>query len=157
MFLSEHDCDSCSSAEVQPITCAQYWEFLLQYLIDVVFRCVRQPGECSCLITQSDQFSGNRFNYQPTKVLSREGAEIDDLEVVRDGDHLHIVSSEEQEEGDFNGLSLNPSNCYRSFTGLLSSPKEQRFCLNNSLFEVQVHSFFFVQSDVQSCFANRGG
>ncbi|CAM6101908.1 unnamed protein product [Calypogeia fissa] len=42
--------------------------------------------------------AGNKFRYEPTKVLSSEGSEIDDLEVVRDGDHLHIVSSEEQEE-----------------------------------------------------------
>ncbi|PQQ20421.1 potassium channel KAT1 [Prunus yedoensis var. nudiflora] len=35
----------------------------------------------------SDKFGG----YKPTKVINAENAEIDDISVVRDGDHLFLL------------------------------------------------------------------
>ncbi|KAJ4976161.1 hypothetical protein NE237_001267 [Protea cynaroides] len=32
-----------------------------------------------------------KFGFRPTKILSRDGAEIDEIEVIRDGDHLVLV------------------------------------------------------------------
>lgn len=32
-----------------------------------------------------------KFQFCPTKVLTKEGAEIEDIELVRDGDHLVLV------------------------------------------------------------------
>ncbi|KAJ9167773.1 hypothetical protein P3X46_019369 [Hevea brasiliensis] len=34
-----------------------------------------------------------KFGFFPTKILSKEGAEIEDLELIRDGDHLVLVSN----------------------------------------------------------------
>ena len=33
-----------------------------------------------------------KFEFCPTKILTKEGAEIDDIELIRDGDHLVLVS-----------------------------------------------------------------
>ncbi|TVU35773.1 hypothetical protein EJB05_17676, partial [Eragrostis curvula] len=35
-----------------------------------------------------------KFDFRPTKVLTTEGAEVDELELIRDGDHLVLVSDE---------------------------------------------------------------
>lgn len=35
------------------------------------------------------------MNYKPTRVLSEFGAEIDDVALIRDNDHLHLVDEEE--------------------------------------------------------------
>ncbi|MCI00206.1 potassium channel AKT1-like [Trifolium medium] len=32
------------------------------------------------------------FDFSPTKVLTKEGAEIDDIDLIRDGDHLIIAN-----------------------------------------------------------------
>lgn len=32
-----------------------------------------------------------KFDISPTKILNREGAEIDDIDLIRDGDHLVIA------------------------------------------------------------------
>ncbi|KAI4377359.1 hypothetical protein MLD38_014999 [Melastoma candidum] len=37
---------------------------------------------------------GKKFRITPAKVLSKEGAEIDDIDVIRDGDHLVLLSTE---------------------------------------------------------------
>lgn len=34
-----------------------------------------------------------KFGFSPTKVLTKEGAEIEDIEVVRDGDHLVLATN----------------------------------------------------------------
>lgn len=52
-------------------------------------------------------------------MLSSEGAEIDDLAAVRDGDHLYVVSAEEQEEDHSHGLSFTPSDGYDGMEVLL--------------------------------------
>lgn len=41
----------------------------------------------------------NKFGFLPTKVLTEEGAEIDDVKVIRDGDHLVLVSDAWTGEG----------------------------------------------------------
>jgi len=33
-----------------------------------------------------------KFDFSPTKILTKEGAEIDDIDLIRDGDHLIIAS-----------------------------------------------------------------
>lgn len=35
-----------------------------------------------------------KFGFTPTKVLAKDGAEIDDIELIRDGDHLILVSDD---------------------------------------------------------------
>lgn len=32
-----------------------------------------------------------KFGFRPTKLLTKEGAEVEDIELVRDGDHLVLV------------------------------------------------------------------
>ena len=36
--------------------------------------------------------AAKKFGILPSKVLSKDGAEIDDIEAIRDGDHLIFVS-----------------------------------------------------------------
>lgn len=43
----------------------------------------------------------------PTKVLSKDGAEIDGIEVIRDGDHLTFVSCVRTEESDCKNSQIN--------------------------------------------------
>jgi hypothetical protein len=43
------------------------------------------------LIVQFMVIAGEKFNYSPTRVLSKEAAEIDDISVVRENDHLYII------------------------------------------------------------------
>lgn len=43
------------------------------------------------LIVQFMVIAGEKFNYNPTRVLSKEAAEIDDISVVRENDHLYII------------------------------------------------------------------
>eukprot|EP01018_Ginkgo_biloba_P032968 Gb_29963 [translate_table: standard] len=43
------------------------------------------------------QTAGKKFGYDPIMVLSEDGAEIDDLDVVRDGDNLFVVDNTELE------------------------------------------------------------
>lgn len=38
------------------------------------------------------EMGAKKFGVSPSKVLSKDGAEIDDIEVIRDGDHLILVS-----------------------------------------------------------------
>lgn len=47
-----------------------------------------------------------KFGFLPTKVVNKEGAEIDNIEVIRDGDHLIFVG------GDLNRDGLNTQNCH---------------------------------------------
>lgn len=39
--------------------------------------------------------ASHRFGFVPVKILSQDGAEIEEIDVVRDGDHLYIVGEEE--------------------------------------------------------------
>nr|DAD27075.1 TPA_asm: hypothetical protein HUJ06_028544 [Nelumbo nucifera] len=39
-----------------------------------------------------------KFGFSPTKVLSKDGAEIDDIRLIRDGDHLVIASDHGMEQ-----------------------------------------------------------
>uniref|UniRef100_N1QVH3 Uncharacterized protein n=1 Tax=Aegilops tauschii TaxID=37682 RepID=N1QVH3_AEGTA len=38
------------------------------------------------------ELGGNRFGFATTRVITSDGAEIDDMRLVRDGDHLLLVS-----------------------------------------------------------------
>ena len=33
-----------------------------------------------------------KFDFSPTKILTTEGAEVDDINLIRDGDHLIVAS-----------------------------------------------------------------
>ncbi|KAH9290496.1 hypothetical protein KI387_034613, partial [Taxus chinensis] len=44
------------------------------------------------------RIGGQKFGFSPVKVLSEEFAEIDDTDILRDGDHLFLVDSDELEE-----------------------------------------------------------
>ncbi|XP_058112525.1 potassium channel AKT1-like [Magnolia sinica] len=41
-----------------------------------------------------------KFGFVPTKVLTKDGAEIDDIELIRDGDHLILVGDDGAREAD---------------------------------------------------------
>lgn len=40
------------------------------------------------------ELGGSRFGFAPTKVVTNDGAEVDDVRLVRDGDHLLLVSDQ---------------------------------------------------------------
>ena len=40
------------------------------------------------------ELGGNRFGFAPTRVLTGDGAEVEDVRLVRDGDHLLLVSDQ---------------------------------------------------------------
>ncbi|KAL7239791.1 hypothetical protein ACSBR2_005627 [Camellia fascicularis] len=46
------------------------------------------------------EIGAKRFGFSPTKVITKDGAEIDDIQVIRDGDHLKFASDGELEEYD---------------------------------------------------------
>ncbi|KAI8022015.1 Potassium channel AKT1 [Camellia lanceoleosa] len=46
------------------------------------------------------EIGAKRFGFSPTKVLTKDGAEIDDIQMIRDGDHLKFASDGELEEYD---------------------------------------------------------
>jgi len=61
----------------------------------------RQPGKLILLpnaIQELLKIGGEKFGYLPVKVLSEDSAEIDDIDVIREGDHLFLVDNEEIEE-----------------------------------------------------------
>ncbi|KAL6614834.1 hypothetical protein ACP70R_037104 [Stipagrostis hirtigluma subsp. patula] len=40
------------------------------------------------------ELGAKKFNFMPTKVLTIDGAEVDEVEIIRDGDHLVLVSDD---------------------------------------------------------------
>ncbi|KAI4335781.1 hypothetical protein L6164_014391 [Bauhinia variegata] len=55
------------------------------------------------------EMGAKKFGAFPTKVLTQDGAEIDDLEAIRDGDHLLLVSVSAIPESNFQGSkNFNP-------------------------------------------------
>jgi hypothetical protein len=40
------------------------------------------------------ELGGNRFGFEPTRVVTGDGAEVEDVRLVRDGDHLLLVSDQ---------------------------------------------------------------
>ncbi|KAJ0985655.1 hypothetical protein J5N97_004011 [Dioscorea zingiberensis] len=59
---------------------------------DIADKLVLLPGSLKELL----QVGAMKFGFLPTKVLTREGAEIDDINVIRDGDQLVLVSDVSQ-------------------------------------------------------------
>lgn len=53
------------------------------------------------------EIGAKKFGVLPTKVLSKNGAEIDGIEVIRDGDHLTFVSCVRTEESDSKNSQIN--------------------------------------------------
>ncbi|KAM4133083.1 hypothetical protein ACJW30_01G301500 [Castanea mollissima] len=53
------------------------------------------------------EIGAKKFGIVPAKVLSKSGAEIDDIEVIRDGDHLIFVSYVETQEPNCKGTQIN--------------------------------------------------
>ena len=53
------------------------------------------------------EIGAKKFGIVPTKVLSISGAEIDDIEVIRDGDHLIFVCYVETQEPNSKGTQIN--------------------------------------------------
>ncbi|XP_050271829.1 potassium channel AKT1-like isoform X1 [Quercus robur] len=53
------------------------------------------------------EIGAKKFGIVPTKVLSISGAEIDGIEVIRDGDHLIFVSYVETQEPNSKGTQIN--------------------------------------------------
>lgn len=41
--------------------------------------------------------AAQKFGFSPTKILTKEGAEIDDIDLIRDGDHLILISDSASE------------------------------------------------------------
>jgi hypothetical protein len=40
------------------------------------------------------ELGGNRFGFEPTRVVTGDGAEVEDVRLVRDGDYLLLVSDQ---------------------------------------------------------------
>ena len=66
--------------------------------------CCPEKGKAArklVLLPQSLQelldIGGKKFSFTPTKVLTKEGAEVEDIELIRDGDHLILVSEQGSE------------------------------------------------------------
>jgi hypothetical protein len=53
------------------------------------------------------EIGAKKFGIVPFKVLSKDGAEIDDIEVIRDGDHLTFVSYVETKEPNSKDSQIN--------------------------------------------------
>ncbi|KAK2661054.1 hypothetical protein Ddye_007587 [Dipteronia dyeriana] len=51
-----------------------------------------------------------KFEFCPTKILTKEGAEIDDIELIRDGDHLILVSDAASENLRTQMAAVQPQN-----------------------------------------------
>lgn len=48
-------------------------------------------------LTISCKIAGEKFgSFNPTKVTNKENAEIDDIDVIRDGDHLFLLCSDSE-------------------------------------------------------------
>ncbi|XP_054822597.1 potassium channel AKT1-like isoform X1 [Prosopis cineraria] len=58
--------------------------------VEIAGKIVLLPGSFKELL----EIGANKFGITPARILSRDEAEIDDLDVIRDGDHLLFVSSE---------------------------------------------------------------
>jgi hypothetical protein len=61
----------------------------------------KQPGKLIILpdaIQELLKIGGEKFGYFPVKVLTEDSAEIDDINVIRDGDNLFLVDNGEIEE-----------------------------------------------------------
>eukprot|EP01018_Ginkgo_biloba_P026192 Gb_31891 [translate_table: standard] len=60
-----------------------------------------QPGKLIILPESLEELlktGGQRFGFQPTRVFAEDYAEIDDIDVIRDGDHLFLLEDNELEE-----------------------------------------------------------
>eukprot|EP01018_Ginkgo_biloba_P031336 Gb_18871 [translate_table: standard] len=60
----------------------------------VVGKLIRLPDSLEQLLI----IAGGKFEYHPVKVYNEDGAEIDDLDVIRDNDRLYLVDKDELEE-----------------------------------------------------------
>ncbi|XP_043690365.1 potassium channel AKT1-like isoform X2 [Telopea speciosissima] len=58
--------------------------------LDVIGKLIHLPDSFPKLLGICTQ----KFGFKPTKILTRDGAEIDEIEVIRDGDHLVLVSED---------------------------------------------------------------
>lgn len=67
---------------------------------EVAGKLVLLPGSFKELL----EIGAKKFGIFPAKVVNKDGAEIDDIEVIRDGDHLVFVSVGVQESNSPNGV-----------------------------------------------------
>ncbi|XP_030549976.2 potassium channel AKT1-like [Rhodamnia argentea] len=68
---------------------------------DSAGKLVLLPGSLQELL----ETGAKKFGFTPTKILMKNGAEVDDIEVIRDGDHLIFVSSSGRSREDHNCCS----------------------------------------------------
>lgn len=69
--------------------------------------------------------AGKKFNNDPTKVLSTQGAEIDDVSLVRENEHLYIINEHQ--------LRSEPQGkCFHSIKHNIFMYKDWRFALGDS-------------------------
>ncbi|GLT26115.1 hypothetical protein SLA2020_012020 [Shorea laevis] len=98
LLLPVHQASSSKTCNVDParviISCPEKGE--------VTGKLVLLPQSFEDLL----DIGAKKFGVNPTKVLSKDGPEIDDIEVIRDGDHLLFVS----EAGIQDTNSQNPQN-----------------------------------------------
>ena len=68
-----------------------------KYPARVTISCPEKRGTSSKLVLLPESLQqllnigAKKFQFCPTKVLTTEGAEVEDIELVRDGDHLVLV------------------------------------------------------------------
>ncbi|KAL6215152.1 hypothetical protein ACLB2K_014583 [Fragaria x ananassa] len=72
-----------------------------KYPARVTISCQEKSGTSSKLVVLPEsleqllEIGAKKFQFCPTKVLTKEGAEVEDIELVRDGDHLVLVGDGE--------------------------------------------------------------
>lgn len=88
----EREKDFATSSGIFPSTRSK-----ISYPARVILSCP-EKGETAAklvLLPESLQelldIGAKKFQFSPTKVLTKEGAEIEDIQLVRDGDHLLVV------------------------------------------------------------------
>ncbi|KAK3436658.1 hypothetical protein EUGRSUZ_C01286 [Eucalyptus grandis] len=69
---------------------------------DSAGKLVLLPGSLEELL----ETGAKKFGFMPAKILMKNGAEVDDIEVIRDGDHLIFVGSNGRSREDHNYYSL---------------------------------------------------
>lgn len=70
------------------------------YLARVTLSCPEKGEVAGKLVLLPDSLQelldigAKKFGFLPNKVLTKEGSQVEDIEIIRDGDHLVLVSDD---------------------------------------------------------------
>lgn len=68
------------------------------FIARVTLSCPEKSERASKLVSLPNSLQelldlgATKFDFSPTKILTTEGAEVDDINLIRDGDHLIVAS-----------------------------------------------------------------